>query len=301
MQNPAIIPLLEERISFVLQALLETKHLYQKLTLDVSSIASEQFANFKGKDLSVILTLLSSQMKNYWQLSDPQAAVNTGTVLITSSPTDSYKSVMMHVPDVKLFCDICDGVEAFNHIGSSTCSYEDYHQRRTLSTESGVLQVFAISYLCQSCKDMQIDFLVRREENRFSIVGRSPIEHVDVPSYIPKQVRKYFSGAIVAHQSGQTLAGLFLFRTLIEQWCRIFSTSKDPLADKALEDYMGTLPKGFKDQFPSLVKLYEVLSSDIHLATGSPELFDSVRNDLTKHFDARRLYELKDSPERKDQ
>jgi adenylate kinase len=74
----------------------------------------------------------------------------------------------------------------------------------------------ALSYQCQSCKGVPEVFLVRREHLKRTNAGRAPIEHVEVPKDIPKHVSRFFRGAIVAHQSGQTLAGIFLLQTLIE-------------------------------------------------------------------------------------
>lgn len=42
--------------------------------------------------------------------------------------------------------------------------------------------------------------------------------HVEVPKDLPKAQKKYFSDAIDAHNSGQTLAGLFFLMTFIEQY-----------------------------------------------------------------------------------
>lgn len=124
------------------------------------------------------------------------------------------------------------------------------------------------------------------------IVGRSPIEHVDVPEHLPSgRVRDYYSGAIVAHQSGQTLAGLFLLRTFIEQWVKSLGAPHE-YADKAIEWYMDTLPHFFKAAFPSLRDLYGELSIAIHAANASAELFDGTKRKIDKHFDGRRVHEI---------
>ena len=117
---------------------------------------------------------------------------------------------------------------------------------------------------------------------------------MDVPKFVPKTVSRFLGGAIVAHQSGQTLAGLFLLRTLIEQWARFASGSKKEWADHVLEDYMATLPGDFKTRFPSMRGLYGELSADIHIAKASAELFEKARLQIVEHFDARRMFKLED-------
>jgi len=110
-------------------------------------------------------------------------------------------------------------------------------------------------------------------------------------------MHRFFSGAVVAHQSGQTLAGVFLLRSLIEQWARITTKSQAAKADEVLDAYMNSLPIDFKSRFASMYGLYGELSADIHSATGSAELFDSARCQIVEHFEARRLFKLSTDPE----
>jgi hypothetical protein len=149
-----------------------------------------------------------------------------------------------------------------------------------------------LEYTCQSCKQTPEVFLVRRRGVKLTNEGRSPIEHVEVPAFIPKPVRRFFSGAVVAHQSGQTLAALFLLRTVIEQWARAATESVKVQADQVLDDYMLTLPEDFRARFPSLRALYGELSVDMHAATGSSGLFSRAVTEICEHFDARRLFKL---------
>jgi hypothetical protein len=97
---------------------------------------------------------------------------------------------------------------------------------------------------------------------------------------------------VVAHQSGQTLAGNFLLRTLIEQWVRSFPLAAEMRADVALGWYYDNLPADFKGRFPSLRSVYEMLSVDIHAAKGDAKVFNSESARIVKHFDAWRVFEL---------
>ena len=117
------------------------------------------------------------------------------------------------------------------------------------------------------------------------------MEHVQVPPEVPKEVTRFYSGAVVAYQSGQTLAGLFLLRTLCEQWARKFAAAQD-FADEAINKYMDSLPGDFKARFPSFRSIYEKLSADIHAATGSDELYVQMLAELNEHFSARKLFKL---------
>jgi hypothetical protein len=112
----------------------------------------------------------------------------------------------------------------------------------------------------------------------------------------PDERERLYSGAIVAYQSGQSLAGLFLLRTLIEPFARAATASKAPTADQVMDDYVSTLPADFKSRFPSMRDLYEELSTDLHAATGSPELFEKAMVQIADHFEPRWVFKLSDQP-----
>jgi hypothetical protein len=162
-------------------------------------------------------------------------------------------------------------------------------------------QVFVCIYQCQSCKTEPLVFLVRREGQKLTLSGRSQIETVAAPSVIPKQIRKFYSDAMIAYNAGQTLPGLFMLRVVIEQfWIQlhqrqilILSEKRDRrYADKLADAYNQILPSDFKDRFPSLGKIYEDISERLHSATADAELFEKAAADIIEHFDARRLMKL---------
>ncbi len=116
------------------------------------------------------------------------------------------------------------------------------------------------------------------------------MEYVDIPADIPRQVHKFYRGALLAYQSGETLAGNFMLRTVIEQWAR-HATGKESSrdAEDIMESYMASLPEDFKRNFSSMRSLYGELSNDIHGAVGSLELFEGSIVKIIEHFEARRL------------
>ena len=134
------------------------------------------------------------------------------------------------------------------------------------------------------------------ESTNVEAAAKAPKERaasvLDVPREIPRQVANYYSGAVVAHQCGQTLAGNFLLRTLIEQWGRSFPPTAEMRVEAALDWYYSHLPEDFRQRFPSLRKVYEELSSDIHAAVGDAQVFNDESAHIVKHFDAWRVYEL---------
>ncbi|MCX6353976.1 MAG: hypothetical protein NTZ78_03605 [Candidatus Aureabacteria bacterium] len=203
--------------------------------------------------------------------------------------------VYLDLPDLKLFCITCDEIEPFNAISSEDFLAHGCENLRTFNDKDKTVQVFIFSFLCQGCKSIPETFMVRRNGDKLTLCGRAPMESLNISRVIPKNIQMYYRGAYLAYHSNQTLAGLFLLRTTIEQWAR-FATNmeQETKADKVLEKYMKKLPKNFKDEFPSMSSLYANLSADIHSATGSDVLFDRACEEIVEHFEARRLFKLKD-------
>ncbi|MEO6192315.1 MAG: hypothetical protein ABIS20_04850 [Thermoanaerobaculia bacterium] len=280
------------RVRIAVKELLENKHLYQSVAIphqDFLYLNSSSSGDVQALERRIIERLVSGR----WDLADPSG----------SAHSESW----FRFPDVKLYCAKCERLEAFNLISS-----EDFLSRGKAAANHGTdsigVQVFITSFLCQSCKLIPEVFILRRQGARLTLCGRAPMEHPEVPELIPKKIRSFYTGAVLAYQSGQLLPGNFMLRTLIEQWARI-STGNGSIAqaDQLLDMYMESLPGDFKARFPSLRALYGDLSIDIHRAQGSPELFERAKVIIVEHFDARRLFRLPDTslanpvPEKEDQ
>ncbi|MBE9572551.1 MAG: hypothetical protein IMF11_18150 [Proteobacteria bacterium] len=283
---------LSENITSTLRELLETKHLYQNQSIGMTCEAYTQKAFLSivkaGVQSKTIEEKVSKLYKGSWHAWQPSEEWKG-----PAPPQAGHDTLIFRVPHVKLFCHRCDRVEPFNYIlGQDVLETYEAPMGANLAKRQSTTQIFVLSFLCQSCKAIPEVFLVRREANKLTLSGRSPFEEVEVPHFIPKTVARFFSGAIVAHQSGETLAGLFLFRVLIEQWVQPRAKEKGLKTDQFLNEYMGSLDTEFKETMPSLTSEYEKLSDDIHNAIGSTELFEETRQQIIKHFDARRLFGL---------
>jgi hypothetical protein len=278
-------------ISKGLKELLETKHLYQSVRLSCEETfqrtkVTSSVTNFIPKAKIVF----EQQVKSYiWYPSD---ASNSRPPAPNAEPINLPRFT---TPDIKTYCQTCGRIEAFNSV-----SAEDFLGRNwggPFQVNGETVQIFIFSFLCQSCKQIPEVFVVRRQGFKLTLSGRSPMEAVQVPQEIPKQVRHFYSGAIVAYQSGQVLSANFMLRTLIEQWIRSFPEAQNHLkADQAVDWYMSQLPKSLTDHFPSIRDMYSKLSVDIHTAKGDAELFESILGQICEHFQARQLFKLSGPP-----
>lgn len=285
----------DQLVELIVQ-LIEEKHLYQSIRLDVNATSDAITSRLtSGTD-----TLTPEQVEGV------RAVVKEGVLELTNTwwtarspkesrvdinaPADVYHSLAFEVVSVRSRCGTCGEVGPLNLvICTEAASGLAEHNGNHISDEN----VFTFSFLCQSCRRGLEVFMVSRKAEKLTLVGRSPMEQVDVPKVIPKRQRKYFSGAVIAFNAGQTLAALFMLRTMIEQWTRMeMGAEADTLkADAVLDLYTSSLLDAIKEGFPSLREAYGKLSSAIHRAEEDAKLFQEVRRDVTLHFEARELFD----------
>jgi hypothetical protein len=281
-----------------LKELLECKHLYQKSVVAFPSFkvvykivlcipGIEKIQPDLQKECK---TIYDSAPEFEWELpsdsvKDRRLPYYEGNVL------ERVQVSIKFVPrTISIFCSICDSVQPYNFIHGIDVSK---NLRSNKFGESSVdVQVFALAYECQSCKSFPEVFMIRREKMKLISSGRTPIEKVEIPKYIPKAQRGFFSDAIIAFNTGQILAGKFLLRTFLEQYVRNFSDENkvSQNIDELFEKYSAHLPDDFKQRFPSLASIYSQLSIDIHSANSTNDLFIQAQNDIQKHFEAKKVF-----------
>jgi hypothetical protein len=189
-------------------------------------------------------------------------------------------------PDIRSFCHKCDEKEPYNYINGTDILVEFPNKNPTTQT-------YALSYECQGCKDTHEIFLVHREGMKLTISGRSPIEEIIIAPQIPKSHKKYMSDAILASNTGQILAGIFLLRTFIEQYVRSKNTTPNTDDIELLfKDYAITLPDDFKSRFPSLKSIYDTLSVALHLANPSDEVYLKAKEGIEYHFEGKKTFRI---------
>jgi hypothetical protein len=172
--------------------------------------------------------------------------------------------------------------EAFNLLGEAG--------PQSFSLGKGGEQVFSFPLQCQSCRQNIIVLLIRRIGRKLMLVGRSEFEKVQIPSYIPKSQAEFYSRAIIAFNSGEGLAALFLLRTLIEQHMRTVSGSDELRGDALCDEYSKTLSDKLKGIIPSLKLAYGRISDALHKATVPDGLFESQREQIELHFENLSLF-----------
>ena len=277
-----------------LKNLLENKHLYQKQEIIKPNILStnprirEIYNNKKDQEIIELFDRFFSDSPFYeWSFLNPDETIAPYSFDYNRISVEA--NISIDPPTVKIFCKNCQRIEPYNNTQNGLCING--------FGKSCLTQVFYLLYQCQSCKSMPEVFLLRRDGLNISLHGRTPIEFVDVPGFIPKNHRDFFSDSIIAFNSGQVLAGIFLLRTFIEQYTRNVTNNQDSVdLDEIFSSYNKLLTKSVVEEFPSLKKIYDDLSICIHKADGSEEVFTKSKNDIEMHFDAKRLHKIKNYP-----
>lgn len=270
--------------------LLETKHLYQKQPL-----AIREFITLYS--ITAGVPEIENKIKE--------------KIFLEENPTFTNSNLRFTIPitNIKIVCDSCGGREAFRPIWFADITEQLLTKRRTekqLEVQTFRIkfpqdfQLWVLVYQCQACENIPNAFLVKRAGTDLFIEGRSPIEQIELPKFIPREEQKWFRDAVIAYQTAKILAGLFYLRTFIEQFARRKTgTVGDRMTgDEILSAYAGMLPDTLRDTMPSLKEWYDRLSEAIHGAKEDAVLFESARQNIEKHFDVRRVHDLDSKDEK---
>lgn len=293
------------------RTLLEHKHLYQSVEADISVdreevgklvdlerhyttqddiAAFQRSVNDKHIGTAVDCTrkTLEAVPWRFWVDQPDPGDINDSSL--------EYKSLDIQLPDIKVACDFCDD------------TVQPHNPVRVNGLEDGVAaelgaqkQIFFLSYLCQSCKRESVIYVVRRQEWKLTIVGRSRFESVPIPKAMEKlQEARFYRDAVIAFNSGKTLASLFYLRTLIEQYFRrVLKVDKDEKVrgEDLAKDYRKLLDPEFPMRFNTLGSTYESLSNALHAACEDEALYISAKADIEKHFEALALLPIPQTSE----
>jgi hypothetical protein len=316
--HPRAVAILKAEVESKLKLLLETKHLYQSVKIDTSALTNfledlknsvmtstelltleeiheiscvnwgspddpTQYLPILERDFKEVADIFQSDFWAFYTEDD----LEKSRALSKSSATKTFFAL----PTICVPCIHCDAIKPPHNAGN-----KDMWRASTtfdpiscdVSTNGNIkkCQTFIIPFVCQACKKEPLVFLVRREGLKVTLVGRNHFESPQVAKTVPKEEAKFFGEAIVAFNTGSTLAGLFLLRTTIEQYMRRVIGTKEKLTGDELADQYAKLLSGDfpKSRFPSLRTVYDELSACLHAAVANDDQFIKSRADIEKHF-----------------
>lgn len=279
----------ESAFKSALTVLLEQKHLYQRVGVEVDELSLIQ-------SLERQLRLEMSEEQKAELHNDVDRWLFSLNWIATEPYNKQYAGtgngiVLIEFTHANMVCEACGRRNAFNtEIVFNVLNWPPPANEVSHEKEYAV-NIFLMRMRCQSCKGVPEALLVKRIGDKLILTGRSTMEPLENQHVLPKALMKYYGGSIIAYNSGQHLPAIFMLRTTIERWMHMNTEGKMHV-DNAIEAYMKRLPDDFKGRFPSMKALYGDLSADMHGAVGSEELFGRAKNEIVEHFEALRLFRL---------
>lgn len=285
---------LNESITSKCKLLLESKHLYQKTTVEGEAIVSR----FRERLPAELLFKFDAWWNTHATTLSP---TYDRDIYISERAGIRIPALQLKFTNIRLFCEKCDRREIFVPVWFR----DEVNELRgpILDTSPSncppipsTFQLFSVLYECQSCNGLPTAMLIRRSGWDFSLDGRSPMEHVEVPSYIPTKEPNWYSDAVTSLNDGKPLAALLYLRTFIEQFAR--RVTKSPgigTGSEIMSTYSNTLPAQHRDSMPSLHDWYEKISASLDSGQEDVDLFREAREQIDHHFDIRRVYRIPES------
>jgi hypothetical protein len=209
-----------------LQTLLSEKHLYQRIKVDASFIeggaksylASVARRDFTGGKVRLNSGGASNQNSPADRLKEAGQPGRDLLYIFNWFPIAHHTSpiqlgeidIEVVLPTIMTYCDACKGRWPFKAVEGLCHTQTD---PQFISR-----QYFTFGYECQKCSGAPVRYLVHRQGDVMTNVGRHPFEKVVVPPQIPRSGEKHFSAALIAFQTGQFLPAIFMLRVFIEQF-----------------------------------------------------------------------------------
>lgn len=292
---------LREDIRRTIRTLLETKQLYQGVKIDWSKTKAEAKRiqdNVKDASSHESITIGGETVwiKNGLQpylLEYAQGFISSGWIFTPElrariSRLAESEDLDVIAPPAELWCRICKTSKTHN---SGSLTIETLCPPYPLGTSNE--QVFTCGYECQSCRTTPIVFQITRRGEKLTVTGSSEYPKVSVARDIPEEIEGYVSEAIIAAGTGRILAGLFFLRTAIEQHMRLATKLRGrQTGDELATAYFKLLDKEFPKRDWILGRVYEELSSKLHMAEADEKQFEKSIMELNRFFSILKLYPL---------
>ncbi len=291
---------LNEQFAAQLKVLLESKHLYQRVSVAPDPIEAQVLEHADSPDLK-------DRVERDIQKLRRSRLFPVGGNELRTVPVEGGQEVVdlcLVIRNVRLFCTKCDEKNVFRPIWYRDVSNELMRPSRTHEdtelpgADIQTNQLFFLALQCQHCHYLPEGFLVRRRNWDLFLEGRSPMEHLELPSYIPKKEARLFRDAMIAWHAGKALAAVFYLRSFIEQFARRQTgmLGERKTGEEIMEAYAEGLPADRKSHLPSLKHWYDKLSEPIHTTEdeAAEALFDSAKQEIEHHFELRKALRIPD-------
>lgn len=295
--SPNVEHLVEKILQSGLRELLETRSLYQNLTLEsqiFNDFSSDQhetsdlIAEFKKRPFrpcsrSNVVERRFGHLKPFSIGNQP-----------VETPHDEL-DLLFYLPAIDSECQCCKCRTTFQ---SMSCS-DHFSNSSHIGSPYPMIgenteQIYVLCYRCSRCRDNFVVFQVLRRGLKLQLTGRSIPFRPEIAALWPKRIRDIIQDAVCASAESDLPAAYYHLRTAIEFYIKD-QLGKDPNekieGQQLCEEYNLTLNDSLKQGFPSLGPLYSTLSVGLHSRKVSQDEFDSTFDKFHGHLDAKRLFD----------
>jgi hypothetical protein len=284
------------------KSLFETKNLYQKETVDLSSLETEIARDAPSLKEEALSSLRREALLRPWRVSthhqgdDRSTAEILGLANLGCDPLgtpDEDRTLYFFAPGVRLTCGKCEDkttFEALHCSGEGNRFGAPYPRVRGDKRE----QVFLFYYRCVSCRDFIHSILALRQGLRIHLCGVAPRRQLATPLQIGGKLQQIADDAHNAVLEGDLFAGLYHLRTLIEHYIKgrlDIKLTEQIRGEELVARYNASLAEPLKAAIPSLAPAYEELSKCLHSRSGVAADFERIEGAVRHHIEAVRTLE----------
>jgi hypothetical protein len=304
------------RIETALKELLESKQLYQSVTVETADLKEpisdqlHQTVELTGQAGSIVRSRRLTDIERKAPTAMIKKLLESKWIFVvekpaptkpqrTLYPVGSDNEPMCFLPRIVRSCVKCDAATA--HLLGYFASPVDEPLVALdlgMNASHSKVQCFTFSYQCQVCREEPNVFLVRRVAAKLTLVGRSIFEKISIPKYIPEPLRGHFSEALIASTAGKFLPACLYLRLVVEHHMKasidVSKLPAKPTGDELADEYSKILHSEFPRSLCSLKTVYSDLRQVIHEGREDSETFKKSLGAISTHFDQLRLLPLLD-------
>lgn len=275
------------QIEKAIGTLLSVKQIYQNTEVDLSTLLKLADANNPAEKIESEFKIRPwlPVSKNTGYTANERLIMKSANAATQPIGTPVKElEVSFTIPTIETWCSTCKKV--VHHDSIPYISRSPYHLNPDAVKEPAGSQTFVFDFQCVACKGAPLKFIVARNLNKIQLCGRSKPLMTAAPSFIPKNIRPIYLDALASANCGDTYAGFYHLRTLIEHHlkskCGIdMQDSRD--AESLCNEYYSKLDEVVARK-AAITNEFKLCSKNLHGRTGTYDDFIKVLGAIDSHF-----------------
>lgn len=290
-QSPDVEYAAQEQFATAFRELLETRGMYQNITISESFLESFGDEKYSYDKLITEFRKRPVYPCSRGEGNDPNMREFSGRHGCgpLGTPHDEM-SLNFYLSNIHAECAKCKKETTFL---SMVCSGQPYRGSPYPIIAVNTEQVFHLFYRCGNCRDQYLAFLILRRGLKLQLVGRSLPFRPALADEWPKPVREIVQDANAAASENDLPAAYYHLRTAIEFLIKSelgIDVTEKLDGNELCDRYNATLDDRLKQSFPSLSVIYSTLSAGLHSRNVSTGEFDKQLEDILNHLRAKMLF-----------